>query len=67
MAYSPKSNGRNVDFQRRHFEFIAAAVKETPMPMASRVALVATMVAKLKLTNPHFRAETFAEACGVES
>ncbi len=66
MAYTPKSRGRNVEFQRRHFEFIAEAVRETPMTNAARVSLVATLVSKLKSTNPNFRSETFAEACGVE-
>lgn len=57
---------RQLQMQRRHFERIAATVRELP-DNPTRDEVAAAFVRALKPTNPKFEADRFREACSPEA
>ena len=62
---------RKIKLERRHFEFIAAILKELGdnTTMGSEIGrrdVAHTFANKLRATNPAFNYERFMKACGVE-
>jgi hypothetical protein len=53
---------RTVTMQKRHFEFIAEAIRHSELNSDQRLTIAKEFVYKLKLTNPLFNAERFVEA-----
>lgn len=64
-AYKPKS--RSVDFQRRHFEFIAEVIRDmnSPHMEGAQRATANRFASALASTNPNFDRAKFLAACGV--
>ena len=69
---------RKVDFQKRHFQFIADTIKETKPPHLGQTGpeltqaliqwerMVANFATNLRSTNPNFDRDRFIQACGVD-
>jgi hypothetical protein len=53
-----------VQFQRRHFEFIAKTIKSLP-DHSARVLAALAFIEALPSTNWQFKPDRFAEACGL--
>jgi hypothetical protein len=51
---------------RKHFEAIAAAVRETELAHGDRIALAHKLGRTLAAYNPSFQFDRFIKACGVE-
>lgn len=58
-----------VEFQRCHFEWLAEAVRTSPLYDVDkeREPLAEHFASALAATNPNFNREKFLAACGVES
>jgi hypothetical protein len=52
---------------RKHFEAIAATIKETKLSSMDRVVFSNRMADTLAETNPRFNRALFLEACGVDA
>ena len=56
---------RQCEMQRRHFEFIAAVIKNLHVEDATRVTVAREFARQLRLTNGQFRSEQFESVGGM--
>lgn len=56
----------HVEFQRRHFEWLAATIRTAPLYDVERGELARHFASALAFTNPQFNRERFLLACGVD-
>jgi hypothetical protein len=68
METNTRINMRNYKTQlnRRHFEIVAASVRNTDMPADVRERVASQLASELSSTNPRFDRQRFIRACGCE-
>ena len=57
----------NPSFQRRHYEAIAATIRDTMIPLLHREFIARNFAATFAADNPRFDRARFLKACGIDA